>query len=133
MAHQIAINYYQGNFYRVLVGIQKLPHILSAIAALKLQTLRRKLYLVFAHAYTSKQLFVPAKFVCKLVLYADVSNLLADCKYYNIKLNEDKSSLQFQKSDFNVNAVALKEKHEGFVEKKLAKIYLPEVLLLKRV
>lgn len=41
LAYQIAINYYQGNFYRVVVGIQKLPHILSAIAALKLQTLRR--------------------------------------------------------------------------------------------
>lgn len=133
LAYQIAINYYQGNFYRVVVGIQKLPHILSAIAALKLQTLRRKVYLVFAHAYTSKQLFVPANFLCKLVLYENVTNLLADCKYYNIKSSEDKSSLQFQKSEFNINAGTLKEKHESFVEKKLTKIYLPEVLLLNRV
>ncbi|XP_011207456.2 germinal-center associated nuclear protein [Bactrocera dorsalis] len=133
LAYRIAINYYQGNFYRALVGIQKLPHILSAIAALKLQTLRRKVYMVFAHAYTSKQLFVPATFLCKLFLYEDVRNLLEDCKYYHIKLSEDKSSLQFQKSEFNINAVTLKETHESFVEKKLTKIYLPEVLLLKRV
>ncbi|XP_054731831.1 germinal-center associated nuclear protein [Anastrepha obliqua] len=133
LAYQIAISYYQGNFYRVLAGIQKLPHILSAITALKLQILRRKVYLVFAHAYNCKLLVVPSSFLSKLVLYERADDLLADCEYYNIKVNEDKSSFQFLKSDFKLNAAVLREKRERFVEEKIEKIYLPETLLLKRI
>ncbi|XP_036338255.1 germinal-center associated nuclear protein-like [Rhagoletis pomonella] len=131
LAYKIAISYHQGNFYRVLSGIQKLPHILSAIAALKLQILRRKVYLVFAHAYTSRQLVVPAIFLSKLVIHEHIDDLLADCKYYNIHVSEDKASIHFLKSDFNLNAAVLKERHERFVEKEIDKIYLPEILLLK--
>uniref|UniRef100_W8BRQ2 80 kDa MCM3-associated protein n=1 Tax=Ceratitis capitata TaxID=7213 RepID=W8BRQ2_CERCA len=132
-AFQIAIHYHQGNFYRVLVGIQKLPHILSAIASLNLQKLRSKVYLVFAHAYNSKQLMVPTSFLSRLLLYEEVADLLADCKYYNIKICDDNKNIQFMKSDFNTNIAVMKEKHECFVDKKFEKVYLPEILLLKRL
>ncbi|XP_067646463.1 germinal-center associated nuclear protein isoform X2 [Eurosta solidaginis] len=133
LAHQIAMNFWHGNIYRVFVGIKRLPHILSAIAALKLQTLRRKIYLAFSYAYSSKQLVVPADFICKLLLHENLADVFADCKYYNIEVNVDKLSLRFSKTDFNSAATVLKEKHEIFVDKKMEKIYLPEILLLKRL
>lgn len=36
----ICMNYHQGNLYRVIVGLPQLPHIICAVAALKLQMIR---------------------------------------------------------------------------------------------
>lgn len=41
LAFGICMNYHQGNLYRVIVGLPKLPHIICAVAVAKLQTIRR--------------------------------------------------------------------------------------------
>ncbi|KNC31376.1 hypothetical protein FF38_07104, partial [Lucilia cuprina] len=133
LVFKISLSYLQGNYYRVLTGLQTLPHILCAIGCLKLPTLRRNLYEIFANAYSSKQLSVPVDFVQRLTAHANVNELLEDCKYYNIKILDDKLHLNFQKNDFNSKITILKCKHEYFVDVKLKNIYLPEVLLMKKM
>ncbi|XP_061395550.1 SAC3 domain-containing protein 1 [Musca vetustissima] len=132
LVFKICLSHIQGNLYRVLNGIQGLPHILCAIGSLKLPTLRRQLYHVFAHAYSSKQLLVPVDFVLRLSGHASKYELFEDCKYYNINLSEDKQSLHFQKTDFKNDLAIQKCKHEQFVDIKIKNIYLPEILLLKK-
>ncbi|XP_037820537.1 uncharacterized protein LOC119609718 isoform X2 [Lucilia sericata] len=133
LVFKISLSYLQGNYYRVLTGLQTLPHILCAIGCLKLPTLRRNLYEIFANAYSSKQLSVPVDFVLRLTAHANVNELREDCKYYNIKILDDKLHLNFQKNDFNSKITILKCKHEYFVDEKLKNIYLPEVLLMKKM
>lgn len=41
LAFNICLNYHQGNIYRVMKGLPKLPHIICAVAGAKLQTIRR--------------------------------------------------------------------------------------------
>lgn len=41
LAFDICMNYHQGNLYRVIMGLPKLPHIICAVASAKLQTIRR--------------------------------------------------------------------------------------------
>lgn len=41
LTFKISLSYIQGNYYRVLNGLQSLPHIICAIGSLKLPTLRR--------------------------------------------------------------------------------------------
>ncbi|KAH8269946.1 hypothetical protein KR018_000197 [Drosophila ironensis] len=126
LAHQ------QGNLYRVLMGVPKLPHILAALASTKLQALRRTLLLIFTHAYNNKQLTVPAPYLLHL-LQLDGEALQKQCLHYGLHLASDRKAVLFNKTGFNSSAEPLKPQHEPFVDSKLAKIYLPEVLLLKRL
>ncbi|XP_065360098.1 SAC3 domain-containing protein 1 [Calliphora vicina] len=133
LVFKISLSYMQGNYYRVLTGLQTLPHILCAIGSLKLPILRRNLYEIFSNAYSSKQLLVPVEFVLRLTAHANYNELYEDCKYYNIKVLTDKLQLNFQKNDFNSKTTILKCRHEHFVDVKLKNIYLPEVLLMKKM
>lgn len=46
LAFGICMNYHQGNLYRVIMGLPKLPHIICAVAAAKLQMIRRYISIV---------------------------------------------------------------------------------------
>ncbi|XP_055843346.1 germinal-center associated nuclear protein [Episyrphus balteatus] len=131
--YSIALNHFQGNFYKVLQGIARLPHILCAIASLKLQIIRRQVFLIFASAYSSKQLLLPVEWLRKLLLYSNKIDVAEDCKYFELEYFSEKEAIRFYKSDFKNENVAIKQKHEAFVEEKLKKIYLPEILLLKKL
>ncbi|XP_075164724.1 germinal-center associated nuclear protein isoform X2 [Haematobia irritans] len=130
---RVSLSYMQGNYFRVLNGLQSLPHILCAIGSLKLPTIRRQLYNMFSHAYNSKQLMVPVDFVLRMTIHGNKFELLDDCKYYNIKVSDDKQMVQFHKTDFNQDVAILKCRHEKYVDSKLENIYLPEILLLKKI
>ncbi|XP_037936149.1 SAC3 domain-containing protein 1 [Teleopsis dalmanni] len=132
-AVNISKSYTLGNYYRAFDGIKNLPHLLCAIAALKLPEMRRQLYLVFAHAYNSKALTVSADFVRSLTLHKCLYDLFEECKYYNMKIVEEQKSLRFIKNDFKVELPPSKPKHEDIVENKLRHIFLPEVLLMKKI
>lgn len=93
----------------------------------------RNLYEIFSSAYSSKQLLVPVEFVLRLTAHANCNELYEDCKYYNIKVLADKLQLNFQKNEFNSKTTILKCKREHFVDVKLNNIYLPEVLLMKKM
>ncbi|XP_017005449.2 SAC3 domain-containing protein 1 [Drosophila takahashii] len=128
----ICLAFQQGNLYRVLLALPQLPHILCALAATKLQSIRRSLLQIFTHAYNNKQLTVPVPYLLRLLLIDGPAGLQDQCRHYNISLSADRKSVHFNKTDFNHNVEQLKPQHERFVEAKLKRIYLPEVLLLKK-
>ncbi|KAH8379835.1 hypothetical protein KR009_007500 [Drosophila setifemur] len=128
----ICLAYHQGNLYNVLMGLPKLPHILCAVASIKLQAMRRSLLLIFTHAYNNKQLTVPVPYLLRLLLLDKPDSLLDQCRHYSISFTADRKAVHFNKTDFNNTVETLRSQHERFVESKLAKIYLPEVLLLKK-
>ncbi|XP_016990170.2 SAC3 domain-containing protein 1 [Drosophila rhopaloa] len=129
----ICLAFQQGNLYRVLMGFPQLPHILCAVAATKLQGIRRSLLKVFTHAYNNKQLTVPVPYLLRLLLIDSPAGLQDQCRHYNIALTVDRKAVHFNKTDFNDDAELLKPQQERFVESKLKRIYLPEVLLLKKL
>ncbi|EDV51199.2 SAC3 domain-containing protein 1 [Drosophila erecta] len=128
----ICLAFQQGNLFRVLMGLPQLPHILCAVAATKLQAIRRSLLLIFTHAYNNKQLTVPVPYLLRLLLFDGPSGLQDQCRHYNISLTADRKAVHFNKTDFNHNAEILKPQQERYVESKLKRIYIPEVLLLKK-
>ncbi|KAL7734051.1 hypothetical protein ACLKA6_011736 [Drosophila palustris] len=132
LAFDICMNYHQGNLYRVIIGLPQLPHILCAVAASKLQMIRRRLLEIFTHAYNNKQLTVPTSYLLHLTL-AEPQFLAELCHQYNIALTPDRKAVRFIKTDFRSSAEAIKPRREPFVEAKLERIYLPEVLLLKKL
>ncbi|EDW69341.1 SAC3 domain-containing protein 1 [Drosophila virilis] len=132
LAFSICMNYHQGNLYRVIKGLPQLPHILCAVAAAKLQTIRRRILEIFTHAYNNKQLTVPAAYLLRLTL-VEPQELFGLCRHYNIALTPDRQALHFIKTDFKSDAETIKAQREPFVEQKLSRIYLPEVLLLRKL
>ncbi|EDV39103.2 uncharacterized protein Dana_GF24663 [Drosophila ananassae] len=128
----ICLAYHQGNLYRVLMGLPRLPHILCAVASTKLQAIRRSLLQIFTHAYNNKQLTVPVPYLLRLLLIDRPDSLQEQCRHYNLSLAVDRKAVHFNKTDFNNAVDPIRPRHETFVESKLAKVYLPELLLLKK-
>ncbi|EDW18676.1 germinal-center associated nuclear protein [Drosophila mojavensis] len=132
LAFNICLNYHQGNLYRVIKGLPKLPHIICAVAGAKLQTIRRRLLEIFTHAYNSKQLTVPTAYLLHLTLL-EPKSLTEQCRHYNIAQTPDRKAVHFIKSEFKIDAETIKAHRETFIDEKLSRIYLPEVLLLKKL
>ncbi|EDW30333.1 GL17967 [Drosophila persimilis] len=129
---QMSLFYHQGNLYRVLMGLPKLPHILCALAATKLQTMRRRVLQMFTHAY-NKQFDVPGSYLLRVMLIDSPTHLKQQCGHYGLEVSKDvPKAVRFNKSDFINSAETIKEQHEPFVDSKLKLVYLPEVLLLKK-
>ncbi|XP_051860442.1 LOW QUALITY PROTEIN: germinal-center associated nuclear protein [Drosophila albomicans] len=133
LAFGICMNYHRGNLYRVIVDLPKLPHILCAVAAYKLQIIRRHLLEIFTHAYNNKQLTVPTAYLLRLTLVDKTQDFAQLCRHYNIALTPDSKAVHFNKTVFNSAAETVKAQREPFIEAKLQRIYLPEVLLLKKL
>ncbi|EDW79490.1 uncharacterized protein Dwil_GK20505 [Drosophila willistoni] len=131
LCFDISLAYQQGNLYRVLMGFPRLPHIIGALAATKLQFIRRRLLQIFTHAYHNKQLSVPVTYLLRLLLFESPDRLIKHCTHYNLSVTSDRKAVHFIKTDFNISADTLQAGKEPFVETKLAKIYLPEIVLLK--
>ncbi|XP_017085279.1 SAC3 domain-containing protein 1 isoform X2 [Drosophila eugracilis] len=132
LCFDICLAFQQGNLYKVLMGFPQLPHILCAVATIKLQAIRRSLLQIFTHAYNNKQLTVPVHYLLRLLLIDGPTGLQDQCRHYNIAITADRKAVHFNKTDFNHNVELLKPQHERFVESKLKRIYLPEVVLLKK-
>lgn len=132
LAFSICMNYHQGNLYRVIIGLPQLPHIICAVASSKLQMIRRRLLEIFTHAYNNKQLTVPTTYLLRMLLVE--SGVLTElCHQYNITLTPDRKAVHFIKTDFRSSTEAIKAQREPFVDAKLDRIYLTEVLLLKKL
>lgn len=50
-------------------------------------------------AYSCKNLSFPAGKLAELLLYEKTGDLIFDCKYYGIKMNED--NIMFNKNEFD--------------------------------
>ncbi|XP_058830888.1 germinal-center associated nuclear protein [Topomyia yanbarensis] len=90
LIHQLSMNieYLRGNFYRVLIGVRKLPPLEAAIVAVKLPEIRRQLLLRFSIAFNSKVLTVPLEWIGHVLQYQEneAVALIDDCKYYGLQI-----------------------------------------------
>ena len=91
MSIEICLNFHLRNYYRVLRDIQQLPHLLAAIASLKLPNHRMEILHAFSIAYNSKSLDVPIDFLQRLLIYDEMKFLVRDLRDLGIhEENEEK-------------------------------------------
>lgn len=75
---------------------------------------------------------MPTSYLLRLTLVEP--QILAElCQQYNITLTPDRKAVHFIKTDFRSSAETIKVGKEPFIEAKLERIYLPEVLLMKKL
>lgn len=120
---KMSIEYQKGNFYRMLLLMKHLPNILSCVASIKLQDIRRykvrlkDLYLIhtiyyyyvdrkilqqFSIAYQSKVLTVPLKWLSVILCCDDMILLSNDCIYYGLEINKENTGVKFDKTKFDM-------------------------------
>lgn len=104
-AIQISLNFHLKNFYKLLQGVQNLPHILTAIASLKLPVIRKETFSMFSIAYNSSTLKVPLDFLQRLLMYDSTEILVNDLNCLGIQcLEEEKTiAVKFESKKFNIN------------------------------
>lgn len=76
IAIRISISFHQRNFYKLLNDIQELPHLVGAIASLKLSDIRKEIFRIFSIAYSNQTLKVPLEFLQRLLIYDEKALLL---------------------------------------------------------
>lgn len=129
--YRVSFNFSCQNYFKTMVEIRELPHLLCAMASLKMQLIRKNVLEIFSHAYNSKTLVVPLDWLSKIV-FQEVEDLKATINHYELELADNKTSVKFSKSKFAMNKLPPKQLKEQFVEEKLQKTYLPELLLLRK-
>lgn len=158
---QIALNFHLRNLYKLLRDIQNLPHLLSAVASLKLPQVRKEILRVFSIAYNSNTLNVPFEFLQRLLIYDETKVLSKDLTSLGIQLDEsgdNPSKVIFSRGKFDTSKSIVSENkttqlrmnyqrlnffsfriyfqsktsHE-FVEQKLHDFHLPDLIMLKTV
>lgn len=102
---QISLNFHLKNFYKLLNSIRELPHLVSAIASLKLPVIRKEILQMFSIAYNSSTLMVPIDFLCRLMIYDDVEVLATDLNglgIHSTKSSEEKpTAVKFERKKFD--------------------------------
>lgn len=96
---KLSIDYFTNNFYRVLLNVMKLPHILASVASLKLPIIRWKLLQRFAVAFNHKVLTVPSSWLEKLMLHENSTRFLSELEHFNIESQDQR--LKFDRNLFD--------------------------------
>ncbi|KAL5275751.1 SAC3D1 family protein [Megaselia abdita] len=128
---RVSLDFFLQNYLKTMMEIRELPHLLCAMCSLKMQSIRRNALQVFSYAYHNKTLGVPLDWLSK-ILFLSEDGLKIYLKYYEIEVNCDTNLVKFSKTQFSGNKALPKSIKEEFVEEKIKKIYLPELLLLKK-
>lgn len=101
---QISINFHMKNFYKVLRDIQELPHLVCAVASLKLPQIRKEVLQMFSIAYNSRSLSVPVDFLQRLLIYDEMKSLSRDLTDLGISGDgEEPTTVVFNRMKFDAN------------------------------
>jgi hypothetical protein len=100
---KVSISYQQRNFHRVFKYILELPHLIGAIASLKLSEMRKEMFHIFSIAYNSQSLKVPCEFLQRLLIYDTTEALLLHLRDLGIHNEEEKSpeAINFNRKKFH--------------------------------
>lgn len=123
----ISFSYKNNNLLRVCRRLNKLPILLHSLAFLKVPHIRRLSLKIMSVAYNSKNVCFPIDVLTKLLLYNTTSELIADCRYYGLKVDEN--GVRFLKTDFVEGKPNMKLKHSRAIDEKLQKTDLATLLL----
>lgn len=115
---KICLNFHRKNFYRVLSELQELPHLICAVAALKLPRCRTEILYAFSIAYNCKSLSVPIDFLQRSLIYDETEFLLRDLRDLGI---HDSSSdgenpttkVVFSRTKFDSSKLIVSTRGEG--------------------
>lgn len=113
MSIQISLNFHLKNFYKLLRDIQELPHLVSAIASLKLPAVRKEILAMFSIAYNSSTLKVPIDFLQRLLIYDETENLTKDLNDLGIcsSSSEEKPAVvKFERKKFDSSKLIVSRK-----------------------
>jgi SAC3 domain-containing protein 1 len=101
---KIALNMHTQNYFKVIHLIPRLPHVLCAIASLKLMEIRKEILKTFTIAYSSNNLRVPADFTLRVLSYDRIEDLQCDLKNLGICYDEteNSTSINFNRKKFNI-------------------------------
>lgn len=101
---EMALNMHTRNHFRVINLIPKLPHVLCAIASLKLTEIRKEVLKTFTIAYNSNNLRVSADFIQRVLNYERKEDLHRDL--INLGICDDETenltSINFNRKKFNI-------------------------------
>lgn len=101
---EVSKNFHKKNIYKVLRDIQDLPHLISAVASLKLPQIRKEVFQMFSIAYNSRTLSVPIDFLQRLLIYDEIEILSRDLADLGISGDvEEKTKVVFNRSKFDPN------------------------------
>lgn len=96
-----SLNFHLRSFYKYLRDIQDLPHLVSAVASLKVPRVRKEILKVFTTAYSSS-LKVPIDFLQRLLIYDDMQILIQDLNDLGISVSEEKpTAVKFDRKTFD--------------------------------
>lgn len=103
LSFKSSLAFYTTNYYEAIQIMKKLPHLVAALASLKLPLIRQNLMKTFSVAYSSKVLKVPLDWIQKILLYDTEKLLEDDLRLANVEIIYDKSEkfAIFNKSTFN--------------------------------
>ncbi|XP_057656041.1 SAC3 domain-containing protein 1 isoform X1 [Diorhabda carinulata] len=123
----ISFSYQKNNLVRVCRKLNRLPVLLQSLAFLKMPQLRSLSLKMMSVAYNSKNICFPIGVLSKLLLYNSTSELISDCKYYGLKVDEN--GVWFMKTDFIEGKPMVKVKRSKEMDEKLQQIDLSTLLL----
>lgn len=63
--------------------------------------LLREILLTFSVGYQSKMLMVPFDWLAGILQFATINQMVHDCEYYGIRVDQQSKAVKFVKSDFN--------------------------------
>lgn len=100
----VSLALWNKNYYKCLISIPKLPHLIGAMASLHAEVVRREILKRFAVAYQSRVLTVPTKWLMSVMIYSDEQKMIDSFRAYGIHIDEKAKSVRFSKSDFDFEA-----------------------------
>ncbi|CAG9840045.1 unnamed protein product [Diabrotica balteata] len=114
---RICLNYVNRNISKVIKLFKQLPLSLQMIAFLHLPEIRRTTLKIMASAYHSKNLTFPLDVLSDMLLYNCVDELIRDCNYYGLKIQQN--GVQFMKTDFLEDKAKVKPRRSEEIDKTL--------------
>lgn len=115
-AIKICLNYHRKNFHRILRQLRELPHLICAVAALKLPHFRAEILYAFSIAYNSKSLSVPIDFLQRSLIYDETEFLLRDLRdlgIHNDSDGENPKKVVFSRTKFNSSKLIVSTRGES--------------------
>lgn len=85
-ALNISLEYWRKNYVRAVREICKLPTLLLMCAVIHIPAIRRDALQIMNKAYRCKSITFPSIVIKELFIYNDLTEVLADCTYYGIKI-----------------------------------------------
>lgn len=84
--------------------------------------LYREILLTFSVAYQSKMLMVPFDWVARVLKFPTDDQMVQDCKYYGIHVDQQSKAVRFFKTDFNAEKPLVTKFHLTSDKTRIAKI-----------